>query len=99
MPQACLEILLLFLTFLGFQDFGRVFGAIGLGIRVSDTDINDTIGSAGPQTTHQEISAIFLLGLGNRGIGLGQSCLLLYGATSMDFLFVANRRGGVSLGG
>ena len=78
---ACREVLFLFLAFVGLQDLVGVFGEVGPGIRVGDSDINDTIGSPNPQTTDQEVTAVIAGGLHNGGIRLGQGCLLLCGAT------------------
>ncbi len=44
---------------MGLQDLGGVSGEIALGIRVSDTDINDAICSAGPKTTDTQLSTEF----------------------------------------
>jgi hypothetical protein len=48
LSETCLKIRLLFLAFVISLDFGGILGKVGFGIRVGDTDINNTIRSAGP---------------------------------------------------
>ena len=61
--EAGLKILVLFLAFVGFQDFHRVFESPGLGVCIGDADINDAIGSIPPETSNQDIASLLTLGL------------------------------------
>jgi hypothetical protein len=77
-----------------YQNFVWVLGEIGLGVHISDADINDTICSMGPESMYQHISSIFASVLAkvvcNWVIGRFEVVLLACGATGKDFGFVVN---------
>jgi hypothetical protein len=57
--KASLEVFLLLLLFMSFQDLGGGFGEIALGVGISDTYINDAISTAVPKTTDTYFSSDF----------------------------------------
>ena len=85
-----------------FENLHGVLGSLRLAVGVRDTDVDDAIRSAGPEAANQKVSTIFALALVqvSTDCRLGFCCLhFLFGATEMDFWFVANRRGGEGSGG
>jgi hypothetical protein len=60
--EAVLQVLTPFLSFLALKDlFGRAF-AVGLGVRVCDTNVKDVIGSSLPKATNQDVPSFIFWG-------------------------------------
>jgi len=52
------KIFLLLVLLMGCQDLQRILGLIGFGISVSNTDIQNTISTMGPETMDKKITMI-----------------------------------------
>jgi hypothetical protein len=93
--EAWLEVLLLLLTFVRCQDLHGVSGAIGLGIEVSDSDIDDAVRSAGPKSADQDVSSVFIPVFALTGYcglaGIRGLFFLCGGVTGVYTGFVTNR--------
>jgi hypothetical protein len=56
--ETWLKILAFLLLFVLREDFVWIFVALGFGIGVRHTDIDNTIRPAGPKATHKDISTV-----------------------------------------
>jgi hypothetical protein len=54
------EAFLLFLAFVSFQHFFRVFRSIGLGIDIRDSNIDHAVGASRPKATNQNVTTVFI---------------------------------------
>jgi hypothetical protein len=102
--QASLNILLLFLSFMGGpQDLVWFLGLVRRSIGVCDVDIDDAVNYAGPQPMNQYITlvftSVFMEVASDGAIWVIQSTHWLGGVTGEDFGLVTNHRGDEGLGG
>ena len=69
--EAGLEVVFLLSRFFGTKDSLGVFGVVGLGIKVNDGDINETVGGRSVEVAEKEISPVLFAPVGVSGRGVG----------------------------